>query len=258
MGALVVVGFVYAALRGNPHVLILPGPAGAAKEAMLVAMPYSLAASVILLTGWVVGIFYCLDALYGERRDHSILFWKSMPVSDTTTVFAKATIPIVVLPLVATAVALATQLAMLAISAAIRLASGLEPRGPDMAQMALVMLYGEIVHALWFAPIFGWLLLVSAWARQAVLLWAVLPFFAAYVFEMLATGKSFVAYVLRYRFLGAMQEAFTRDALKTPVTTLSQFEPANFLSSPGLWLGLAFAAACVVAAIRLRRYRDPI
>ena len=47
-----------------------------------------------MLTAMVVGLFYCLDALNGERRDRSILFWKSLPVSDTTAVLAKASIPL--------------------------------------------------------------------------------------------------------------------------------------------------------------------
>ena len=51
-----------------------------------------------MFTTFIVGVFYCLDALHGERRDRSILFWKSLPVSDLTTVLSKASIPLVVLP----------------------------------------------------------------------------------------------------------------------------------------------------------------
>ena len=57
-------------------------------------------------TAFIVGIFYSLDALHGERRDRSILFWKSMPVSDLTTVLSKASIPLVVLPLLSFAISL--------------------------------------------------------------------------------------------------------------------------------------------------------
>src|SRR5580765_2485480 len=63
-------------------------------------MPYDIAAMIIILTAFVIGVFYCLDALYGERRERSILFWKSLPVSDLTTVLSKASIPLVILPLV--------------------------------------------------------------------------------------------------------------------------------------------------------------
>ena len=65
-----------------------------------IEMPYDIAAMMIILTAFVVGVFYCLDALYGERRERSILFWKSLPVSDLTTVLSKATIPLVILPLI--------------------------------------------------------------------------------------------------------------------------------------------------------------
>ena len=83
-----------------------------------------MAAGLIMLTGIVVGVFYCLDALHGERRDRSILFWKSLPVSDLTTVLAKASIPLVILPLLTFAITVATQWLMLLISSAVLLVSG--------------------------------------------------------------------------------------------------------------------------------------
>ena len=75
-----------------------------AEQPAALAMPYSIAATLIIVTTLIVGGFYCLDALHGERRDRSILFWKSLPVSDLTTVLSKMTIPLVVLPLVAFAI----------------------------------------------------------------------------------------------------------------------------------------------------------
>src|SRR3954464_9665858 len=71
--------------------------------------PYDVAAMMIMFTAFIVGVFYCLDALHGERRDRSILFWKSLPVSDLTAVSAKAIIPVVVLKVVTFVVIIATQ-----------------------------------------------------------------------------------------------------------------------------------------------------
>ena len=76
---------------------------------------------MIMFTAFIVGVFYCLDALHGERRDRSILFWKSLPVSDLTTVLSKAIIPLVVLPLLTFAIIIATQLIMLLMSTAVLL-----------------------------------------------------------------------------------------------------------------------------------------
>jgi len=233
---------------------------GPVSQQMVVFMPYSIAASMVLLTGFIVGVFYCLDALNGERRDRSILFWKSLPVSDLTTVLSKASIPFAVQPLVSFAVALATQLAVLLLSTLVLLVNGINPatlwaRLPF--QMSLVMLYGLTVHVLWFAPIFGWLLLVSGWARRATFLWAALPLFAIAQGEQIAFGTSHFASMLRYRLEGAMVEAFTDHAAKVRILRPSQLDPVGFLSSPGLWIGLVFAAACLAAAVRLRRSREP-
>src|ERR1051326_7886772 len=84
-----------------------------AKTRAAIEAPYDMAAIMLILTAFIVGVFYCLDALYGERRDRSILFWKSLPVSDSTTLLSKATIPLVVLPLVTFAIIVATQLVMM-------------------------------------------------------------------------------------------------------------------------------------------------
>jgi ABC-2 type transport system permease protein len=237
------------------------GDLPAQRQMIDVVMPYGMLASAILFVGVLVAVFYCADALNGERRDRSILFWKSMPVSDRVTVLSKALVAIVVVPAIAYAFALGTQVLMLAVSSAVLAAKGMDPavqlsRMP-LAEMPVVMLYGVVVHALWYAPIYAWLLLASAWARRAPLLWAALPFFAAFVMELIALGSSHVVSLLRYRITGAMAEAFAVDASKTPIVHLSQLDPAKFLSSPGLWLGLLFAVACLAIAIRVRRYREP-
>ena len=97
----------------------------AAQQQAAIEKPYDIVATLLIVTAVLVGVFYCLDALHGERRDRSILFWKSMPVSDLTSVLAKASIPLVVLPLLTFAIVLATQLIMLVVSTAVLLMNGL-------------------------------------------------------------------------------------------------------------------------------------
>src|SRR5437016_13261950 len=139
-------------------------------------MPFDIAAALLMLTQLLVGAFYCLDALHGERRDRSILFWKSLPVSDLTTVLSKAIIPLAVLPAIAFALTVCVQLIMLLITSAYLLVHGMSPATTwahfPVFQNWLVMLYGLIAIAFWQAPIYGWLLLVSAWSRRAAFLWA--------------------------------------------------------------------------------------
>src|SRR6266550_1248331 len=110
------------AQRVAPAVLSALDPA---QQREAIAMPFDIAAALLMLTQLLVGAFYCLDALHGERRDRSILFWKSLPVSDLTTVLSKASIPLVVLPLLTFTIIVATQWIMLLLSSAVLLGSGL-------------------------------------------------------------------------------------------------------------------------------------
>ncbi len=235
-------------------------PMPPAEQQALMLKPFKIAPAPIMLATFLIGLFYSLDALYGERRDRSLLFWKSLPVSDATAVLAKATVPLVVLPLVAFALSVVTWGVLLFLGSAILAANGVSSApiwaGVRLFQEPAIMLYGLTVHALWFAPIYGWLLLVSAWARRLPLLWAALPLFALAVVEGIATGGARFGSLLQYRVAGAMSEAFAADygaqGLEWPLT------PVRFLTAPGLWLGLAFAAACLAGATRLRRRREPI
>jgi ABC-2 type transport system permease protein len=225
--------------------------------------PFKMAPAPIMLSTFIVGLFYCLDALYGERRDRSILFWKSLPVSDRTVVLSKAAVPFLVLPLIALALSLAAQLVLLFAGIVVRLAGGSSPLDV-LAQTGffpgiLIMIYGLTVHVLWFAPIYGWLLLVSAWARRAPVLWAVLPMLAVAAVERIALGTMGFLNMLQYRVMGAMTEAFVNSpASGGNIDRLTALQPGRFLTRPGLWAGLLFAAGCVLLAIRLRRLREPI
>jgi ABC-2 type transport system permease protein len=234
-----------------------------AKQRAAINMPYDIAAFLLILTAFFVGIFYCLDALHGERRDRSILFWKSLPVSDLTTVLSKASIPLVVLPLLTVAIIVATQLSMRLLSTVVLLMCRVSP-APLWAQlplfqMSLALLYALTTIALWHAPIYGWLLLVSAWARRATFLWAVLPLFAIGVVEKIAFNSSHFANLLKYRLIGWFAQGFVPQAQSgAPMDPLQGLSPGKFLTTPGLWIGLAVAAAFIAAAVRLRRNREPI
>ena len=249
----ILISIVHLPERRRATLLLDPAHQQAAIE-----KPYDIAAILLILTAFLVGVFYCLDAQHGERRDRSILFWKSLPVSDLTTVLSKASIPLVVLPLITFAIVFATQLIMTLSSSAVLTANGLSGgTWTPLSQGSLVLLYGLAALALWHAPIYGWLLLVSGWARRTVFLWAVLPPLVLCIVERIAFGTSHLYSLLKDRLFGFAADAFAFNAHGT-IDSLTQLTPGKFLSTPGLWIGLAFAAAFLTAAVRLRRYREPI
>ncbi len=256
----VLFGFFISAVFA-PHHLRAAISADPAKQQAAIAGPYNFAAGAIMLAAVIVAVFYCLGALNVERRDRSILFWKSMPVSDLTTVLAKAFIPIVILQLLSFAITVATQSIMLLINSAVLLGPG-----PGVTILwtqlgffhrSLLLLYHLVtVHALWYAPIYCWFLLVSAWARRAPLLWAVLPPLAIVAFEKIVFNSMHFANLLKYRLIGGMEAVTMPGTMAMDLTT--RLTPWKFLSRPGVWLGLLVAAIFLGAAVRLRRYREPI
>ena len=232
-----------------------------ARRRAAIELPYDVVAMMLIVTAFIVGLFYSLDALYGERRDRSILFWKSLPISDLTTVLSKAIIPIAILPAIILAIAVVTQSFMLLISSAVLAPSGLAGTtwaNFNLLRESVVLFYGVIVIALWHAPIYGWALLISGIARRAPFLWAVLPPLAIGIFEKVAFNTTYFQSMLKNRLFGAGDTAFAFHMHRSISVDLAQLTPARFLMTPGLWIGLAIAAGFIVAAIQLRRYRGPL
>jgi ABC-2 type transport system permease protein len=246
-----------------------------AHQPAMLAHPSAHIAMLLLVTSIIVAIFYSLDALHSERRDRSILFWKSLPISDRTTVLSKACIPLVALPLISFVIIVTLQWILFWLSMLVLLATGAGAatlwKQLPLFQMQLVLLYGLIAIALWHAPIYAWLLLVSGWARRATFLWAVLPLVAVGVFEKIAFRTSYFGSLIKDRLFGFAWRAFAiavpgagmpdprvAPAVDPHFIPLTLLTPGKFLSTPGLWVGLIVAAAFLAAAVRLRHYREPI
>jgi ABC-2 type transport system permease protein len=265
VAGVIIIGYMFSAIglaERRQVVLSLNDPA---RQRAAIEMPYDMAALMIMFTAFIVAVFYCLDALYGERRDRSILFWKSLPVSDMTAVLSKVVVPLVIMPAISFAVIVATQLIIFLITSMVLIAHGMSPVSTlvhtNLFENTLILIYGLIAVSLWHAPTYCWMLLVSAWARRAAFLWAILPWIAVGIFERITFGTSYFGNFMRYRFSNWAAEAFAfkKGPSGHPVLdSLSQLTPGRYLTTPGLWLGLIFAAACLIAAIRLRRYRGPI
>lgn len=228
-------------------------------------MPYSVVAFAVLVTGLIFGAFYCLAALHGERRDRSILFWKSLPVSDLTTVLSKAAIPMLVLPPIMIGVAIAGHLGVLALTSLVVLVNGINPMELwtrlNLGFMWAAFIRGMIFLPLWFAPVSAWMMLVSAWAKRMPILWALGPVIAVSIIERMAFGKAggpFSA-LFRYRFGGWFTEAFTVGGKgKTPIHHWADLDPTSLLINPWMWAGLVVAVLFLALAVRLRRAAEPI
>ncbi|HKS56320.1 MAG TPA: hypothetical protein VJS12_13600 [Steroidobacteraceae bacterium] len=224
----------------------------------------------------VAVFFYLLDALQGERKDRSVLFWKSMPVSDTTTVLSKIFTALFVSGAIVVAVAVVTILTLLVVASLIALIAGVNPLpawgGAQLVQTTVAIIYWQFAIALWYAPVAGWLLLVSAWAKRVTILWAVFIPVAVAVFERVAMRTHYVQDAINSRLNDPVLMALAPrakgaqlivdgdgiNAHGVPHRVLDLLDPVGFFSNPWLWVGLIVAAGFVAASIWMRRYREPL
>jgi ABC-2 type transport system permease protein len=211
--------------------------------------------------------WYLLDCLYTDRKDRSILFWKSLPISDTATVLSKLFVGLVAIPIVYFAAAdAATVLAAFVLSVRAHSLPANALWRPDVwLQLQAAWIYVIVTTAIWYLPVTGWLLVISAWAKRAVMLWSILPPLAAIVAERLFIGTHACLQVIGDRLLGYPSAAFNYPALGAlwadetsgdqpfgPSTAWRILDPWGFLSSPATWIGALLGVALIAAAIQLR------
>ena len=240
------------------------------------------AAPLFLALGFLV-FFYCLNALYDDRRDRSVLFWKSLPVSDLQTVLSKVAIALLVTPLIVLAAASLTSLAMLLILAGILAVHDIwlftELLKSPGLYLSPLQLFGLLpVYCLWALPTVGWLLMVSSWARSKVFFWAVgLPLLLLVLavwlgklsqmegefhwlqMNVIARGLLGTLPGSWYIFEPSLMPAMRAHALAqgTTMANMSIFSNSwSSLALPATWLGSAAGAAMIYAAIRLRGWRE--
>jgi len=235
----------------------------AVRQRHAIGTPYDLVAGLMMGVGLILAAIYCVDALYGERRDRSIMLWKSLPVSDVMTVLAKLCVPILVLPVIVWALTVVVQAVMLLASSAVLAAHGesaaLLWSQVHIVSMSLGLLYHLVVmHGVSLAPLYAWLLLVSAWATRAPFAWAILPPAAIIFLERMTFGTThFVELVFAPLSSGAAPNAPT-PAGATMMDTMNGVPLTRLLAMPALWAGLAVAALFLAGAVRLRRSAQPV
>jgi ABC-2 type transport system permease protein len=231
------------------------------------AVPFYLAAAILASA-------YLLDCLYAERRDRSILFWHSMPVSDARTVLVKLLVGLLIVPLGTYALAAVTSVLASAIlvlrNHGLLIGHGLLINAPGVIpwstpawlQMQGYMLYGLIASLLWYAPLAAYLLLISVWARRSPYAWAFIPPVLLVIFEHLEFGTNYVGRILDGSFGELLHLAYRFDvsgagaSVQLGGAQQLALTPLQLLASPRLAWGLLAAALMIAAAIRLRRYRD--
>jgi ABC-2 type transport system permease protein len=224
-----------------------------------------------------VVFFYLLGSLYDDRKDRSILFWKSLPASDTLTLGSKLLSAMVVAPLIFWVIYVLTHILIMLIFSVVVMSLGENPWtlflsiGSPFKAWSMVLL-SYLAQSVWALPLYGWLMLVSSFAPRIPLLFAVLP---PVVVAVLQIWIEFLqTFTLKKNLFGVIGEWFANSplilsadnhgddklsvSLGIPLTDTFGHEAtvANMLDrlfSTHMLIGLAVAAVFLGTALWLRR-----
>jgi ABC-2 type transport system permease protein len=244
-------------LFGQVHVFVFDAPLELRQQGA--AMLAAIGVMYLVVLSVTVTLYY-LDCLYDDRRDRSVLFWKSLPISDTETVLSKLIVGALVMPLVYYVISQVTALVVACI---------LSVRYPDMRhivwqgdvwlQIQVFLLYLSGLFTLWYLPLIGWSLLVSTTVKRAPLLWSVLPILVVFLIEKFFLGHLYLSRLIGDRFVGVAAIAFNKNFRAS--SSQSVWDMLNFkavVTSTEVWLGLAVGVAFIVATIQLRKRRTEV
>jgi ABC-2 type transport system permease protein len=245
--------------------------AGDAERATALTVFFLGTSSVFLFALAILTTFYTLDSLYAERKDKSILFWRSLPITDAETVVSKLLTAVFVLPLVTVATIVVTNLVNLLITTVWVLI-----RGGDAMHLIwgsaplfdnwLAALIITLASAIWMSPLIGWFLFVSAFSKRSPLLMAFMPliiipiieymFFRSKIFATAVFGRGEMLPLFREMDLKLFFDEERMRVSEEAVGLLTHLDVGRFVLSPSVWAGVVVCGLFVTAAIYVRRYRD--
>ena len=230
--------------------------------------------TVFVIAMWFLMLFYCLDALYAERKDRSILFWRSLPITDAETVVSKLLTVFIAIPLATMAAVVVSHLLNLIIMSIWLGSAGANPFRFVWSAVPLfdtwVVVFAFLVAVpIWLAPLLGWFLFISAWAKRGPLLRAVLPVAILPILEYIvfkswnlgsAIGARLQLQTVPLFDFSFIHEGFDEDDLSSlleeDISLVSLLDIGQFLTSIEVWAGLVVCGLFSVGAIYMRRYRD--
>jgi ABC-2 type transport system permease protein len=240
------------------------------KKAVLSALFFGSSGLFFFALG-ILTIFYSLDSLYAERKDKSILFWRSLPVTDAETVLSKLATALIVIPAATIVAIIGTHLVNLIVTS-----GWVSMRGGD----ASVLIWGSVslfddwlsmivltyAAAIWMSPFVGWFLLVSAYTKRSPFMMAFLPliiipmlegiFVHTNVFARVVWGRLASITIHKIYDFEQMFEDGDFELSDQVVSVLTHIDLARFFSDSSTWAGILVCGLLCFGAIYVRRYRD--
>lgn len=240
------------------------------RKAVLTALFFGSSGLFFLALG-ILTVFYSLDSLYAERKDKSILFWRSLPVTDAETVVSKLVTALVVIPAATIAAIIVTHLLNLVVTSI-----WVSMKGGDAGMLLwgsasflddwLSMIIFVYAAAIWMSPFVGWFLFVSAYTKRSPFMMAFLPLVILPMIERIFFHSSEFARVVWGRLASIpihnfadVEQMFDEDDFELSeqvISVLAHIDLTRFFTSTSMWAGVAVCGLLCFGAIYVRRFRD--
>jgi len=217
-------------------------PAEMAPMFLMPAIPF-----IMMLYACV--IIYLLNALYQDRKDLSVFFWQSMPVSNLGTVLSKIVTVIAVVPVFYVAILFVFYLLVVIALSLLGLSYDVQVAGLGYmflaAVVSLLLFYvSTFLAALWLLPTIGWLLLFSAFAKRTPVMWALGVFILLGFLEDLIFGTQFLGNWIESRI--NFRQYIVLD-LPMAMDRLFSYD---------MLFGIVVGAILITGAVYMRRFVD--
>jgi ABC-2 type transport system permease protein len=227
----------------------------------------------------IVMFFYLLDSLYTERKDRTILFWKSLPVSNKQTVLSKLSIAVFIIPVIIFLTSTLANFTTLSLQSLYFYYNGYSAallwQQIDFTGLFLFCIYLLIQQTIWYFPVMGWLLFCSVWCRKPPIIVAVLiPVILVFIDSSFMLGTGISELLLERLPLGIMSIQLGNESnlmsynyslaeqqlpgfnMVAGISLPSINEVVSFLMNTKVWVGIVVGLFFTGMAISLRRWRD--
>jgi ABC-2 type transport system permease protein len=234
----------------------------------------AVAAALPLAIALISILFVLAGALHDERKDRTILFWKSMPVSDLQTTSAKLVSIVGVGLFFALAVTIVLHIAITGLAVATIGNVGITGVSAgavflNATKLWTVLAVGLLVYIGWALPVYGWVTMVSAWAPKMPFVAAFAPLFVVPLVYMAIAYRGDdndtvlnalwepVGRLIGEPMTNGMSRLAERSSDQLPTIPVAEIlgHFTEGLAQPSFWIGLVVAGGFIYAASEIRRRR---
>ena len=204
----------------------------------------------ILLTVGFGLLAYSLSTFADERKDRSLIFWRSLPVSDLTTVLSKVFVVTLIVPLMVLPYIILLQLVAMT-SASIFFATN------DIVSFSWLwgsyiitdwfrIIFSLWAQALWSLPLFLWLMLAGTFAARPIA-GAIVPPVILIVLEGVIFKTNLVLEFIENRIgFWSRSDSFPKEYQELRVVDITDI--LLLFSTQAFWIGI-LASVILVAGI---------